>query len=79
MQYNYLQGAIGRYRLTMSQRFKVWNDDDFNRAMNVREQLGIHDPLTKFCKHCGLEYSESIFGRLNELFTKYEQDNNIQA
>lgn len=71
-QYRYLEGAIGRYRLTISEQYKVWNDNDFDRAMTVREQLGINDPLTKFCRHCGMEYSVSIFGKLDELMKQYE-------
>ncbi len=71
-QYRYLEGTIGRYRLTVSERYKIWNDDDFNRAMNVREQLGINDALMKFCSQCGIEYSHSIFKQLDDLMKEYE-------
>lgn len=72
-QYQYLKPSIDRYRLTISEQYKVWNDEDFNRAMNVREQLGISDPLMKFCSQCGIEYSHSIFKQLDELVKEYEK------
>lgn len=72
LQYQYLEGTIGRYRLTISEQYKVWNDDDFNRAIVVREQLGITDPITKFCSQCGIEYTISIFEPLNQLMKQYE-------
>lgn len=72
LQYQYLEGAIGRYRLTLSEKYKVWNDEDFNRAFSVREQLGITLPILKFCSQCGIEYSISIFEPLNRLMKEYE-------
>lgn len=72
LQYQYLEGAIGRYRLTLSEKYKVWNDEDFNRAITVREQMGITEPITKFCSQCGIEYSQSIFEPLNKLMKEYE-------
>jgi hypothetical protein len=70
--------AIRRYRLSIQEKCKIWIDEDFSLAMQIREELGITDPLTKFCSLCGIEYTHSIFKRLDQLYTQYE-NTHIQA
>lgn len=79
-QYNRLRDshAIRRYRLSIQEQCKIWNDDDLSLAINIREELGITEPLTKFCSSCGIEYTHSIFRRLDQLYIQYE-NNHVQA
>jgi len=71
-QYEILQEPLMRYRLTMSERFKVFNDNDIHIAKVLRNDLGINAPLPK-CSSCdGLAWSEALFGDLNKLFIEYE-------
>ena len=72
-QYELIVDSIARYRLTMSERFMVYNDEDIHRANVLRKDLGIDEPLPK-CSSCdGLAYSEALFGKLNQLVINYEQ------
>jgi len=72
-QYEILQEPLMRYRLTMSERFKVFNDNDIHIANVLRNDLGINAPLPK-CSSCdGLAWSEALFGDLNKLFIEYER------
>ena len=72
-QYELIVDSIGRYRLTMSERFMVYHDEDQHRAKVLRKDLGIDTPLPN-CSSCdGLAYSEALFGELNKLVIKYEQ------
>ena len=72
-QYEILQGPIMRYRLTMSERYKVFNDNDEHIAKVLRNDLGINAPLPN-CSSCdGLAWSEALFGDLNKLFIEYER------
>ena len=71
-QYELIVDSIARYRLTMSERFMVFNDEDIHRANVLRKDLGIDEPLPK-CSSCdGLAYSEALFGKLNQLVIEYE-------
>ena len=73
VQYELIIDSIKRYRLTMSERFMVYNDEDIHKANVLRKDLGIDDPLPK-CSSCdGLAYSEALFGKLNQLVINYEQ------
>jgi len=73
MQYEILKEPIRRYRLTMSERFMVYNDNDIHIAKVLRNDLGINAPLPK-CSSCdGLAWSEALFGDLNKLFIEYER------
>jgi len=73
MQYELIVDSIGRYRLTMSERFMVYNDEDQHKARVLRNDLGIDTPLPN-CSSCdGLAYSEALFGELNKLVIEYEQ------
>ena len=70
-QYELIVDSIGRYRLTMSERFKVFNDEDIHRANVLRKDLGIEgEPVCMSCN--GLAYSEALFGELNQLVIEYE-------
>jgi hypothetical protein len=72
-QYELIVDSIARYRLTMTHRFMVYNDNDIHIANVLRKDLGINEPLPK-CSSCdGLAYSEALFGELNKLVIKYEQ------
>ena len=72
-QYELIVDSIARYRLTMSERFMVYNDEDIHKANVLRKDLGIDEPLPK-CSSCdGLAYSEALFGKLNQLVINYEQ------
>ena len=72
-QYELIVDSIARYRLTMSERFMVFNDEDIHKANVLRKDLGIDEPLPK-CSSCdGLAYSEALFGELNKLVIQYEQ------
>ena len=73
VQYELIKDSIERYRLTMTHRFMVFNDEDIHRANVLRKDLGINEPLPK-CSSCdGLAYSEALFGQLNKLVIEYEQ------
>jgi hypothetical protein len=73
VQYELIRDSIERYRLTMTHRFMVFNDEDIHRANVLRKDLGIDEPLPK-CSSCdGLAYSEALFGKLNQLVINYEQ------
>ena len=73
VQYELIIDSIKRYRLTMSERFMVYNDEDIHRANVLRKDLGINEPLPK-CSSCdGLAYSEALFGQLNKLVIEYEK------
>jgi hypothetical protein len=72
-QYELIVDSIGRYRLTMSERFMIYNDEDIHRANVLRKDLGIDTPLPT-CSSCnGLAYSEALFGQLNQLVIEYEK------
>jgi hypothetical protein len=72
VQYELIIDSIKRYRLTMSERFMVYNDEDIHKANVLRKDLGITEPLPK-CSSCdGLAYSEALFGQLNQLVIEYE-------
>jgi hypothetical protein len=72
-QYDLIRDSIGRYRLTMSERFMVYNDEDQHKARVLRNDLGIDTPLPT-CSSCdGLAYSEALFGELNKLVIEYEK------
>ena len=73
VQYELIKDSIERYRLTMTHRFMVFNDEDIHRANVLRKDLGINEPLPK-CSSCdGLAYSEALFGQLNKLVIEYEK------
>lgn len=73
-QYELIIDPIKRYRLTMEHRFMVYNDEDIHRANVLRKDLGINEPLPN-CKQCdGLAWSEALFGELNKLVIKYENN-----
>jgi hypothetical protein len=73
VQYELIKDSIERYRLTMTHRFMVFNDEDIHRANVLRKDLGIDEPLPK-CSSCdGLAYSEALFGKLNQLVIDYEK------
>ena len=73
VQYELIKDSIERYRLTMTHRFMVFNDEDIHKANVLRKDLGIDEPLPK-CSSCdGLAYSEALFGELNKLVIQYEQ------
>jgi hypothetical protein len=72
VQYELIKDSIERYRLTMTHRFMVFNDEDIHKANVLRKDLGIDEPLPK-CSSCdGLAYSEALFGELNKLVIDYE-------
>ena len=48
VQYELIRDSIERYRLTMTHRFMVFNDEDIHRANVLRKDLGINEPLPKF-------------------------------
>lgn len=77
-QYIRLEHTIRRYRLSIQEKCKIWEDRDFSLAIQLREELGITDPIMQFCSQCGIEYTHSIFKKLNDLYTQYEA-NHIQA
>jgi hypothetical protein len=73
VQYELIIDSIKRYRLTMSERFMVYHDEDIHKANVLRKDLGINEPLPK-CSSCdGLAYSEALFGELNKLVIEYEK------
>jgi len=72
-QYELIVDSIKRYRLTMSERFMIYNDEDQHKAKVLRNDLGIDTPLPN-CSSCnGLAYSEALFGELNQLVIEYEK------
>jgi hypothetical protein len=72
-QYDLIRDSIERYRLTMTHRFMVFNDEDIHKANVLRKDLGITEPLPN-CSSCdGLAYSEALFGQLNKLVIEYEK------
>ena len=72
VQYELIKDSIERYRLTMTHRFMVFNDEDIHKANVLRKDLGIEgQPVCMTCD--GLAYSEALFGELNKLVIQYEQ------
>jgi len=72
VQYELIKDSIERYRLTMTHRFMVFNDEDIHKANVLRKDLGIEgEPVCMSCD--GLAYSEQLFGELNKLVIQYEQ------
>lgn len=70
-QYQLLRMPIERYKFSIAQGFRVWNDEDMKKAMKVRKELGITEPLPD-CGTCKeQQYAKAIFAQLAILFDNY--------
>lgn len=73
-QYQLLREPIERYRFSNFHGFKVWNETDIKKGIQVLAELGIPDPSVG-CDVCNdSAYSKAVFGQLDTLFTQYESN-----
>lgn len=67
LQYQYVADSVMRLRLTVSERYKVHNEEDENRILSVLNQVGIDPELPK-CKTCdGYYWSKVMLSKIEPL------------
>ena len=72
LQYQYVIDSVARLRLTVSERYKVHNEENEHRILSIFGQMGIDPELPK-CRQCdGYYWSKVMLSKIEPLIKEYE-------
>ena len=72
LQYQYVIDSVARLRLTVSERYKVHNEENEHRILSIFDQIGIDPELPK-CRQCdGYYWSKVMLSKIEPLIKEYE-------